>query len=78
MSLKILQNSQENTCATVFFNKDAGGTCKYIIYNNKACIIHCFHEKFVFDSVFDTVLIVVYAPGIHLSEVKVKYFSSSN
>ena len=51
----------------LLFNTSSG-----FFFQFEACMIYCFHA-FVFDFVLD-VLIVVYATGGYLSEVKVKYY----
>ena len=48
-----------------FFNTSSG-----FFFQFEGCIINCFHAYFVFDFVL-VVLIVVFAPSVYLSEIKV-------
>ena len=57
-----------NLSPITWFNTSSG-----FFFQFEACRIYCFHAEFVFDFVLD-VLIVIYALGVYLSEVKFKYY----
>ena len=74
--LEISQNSQENTCASLFFNKVAGGASNFIKKENLAQVFSCGFCKISKNTFFDRTPLV--ATFIHLLKIFCAAFESKS